>query len=111
MTAIEIELGGKKRPVAFTVNALIEFEGLIGSDFNGLGAEIMKLKNLRALTFVGLKHGAKAEGQAVDFTLEDVGDWLNLTNGSTTAIIDAFMNHSTPVTDNHASAEVEDVKK
>ena len=92
--AHEIKLGGKTRPISYTINALIEFEELTGIDMVGGTredrAKLTKLKNVRALAFAGLKHGAKAEGKEVDFTVEDVGDWISFNDGSVEQIMNAY---------------------
>lgn len=88
---MEIKIGGKKRPVAYTVNALIEFEELTGIDLmSGNKEALSKLKNIRALAFVGLKHGAKDQNVNVDFTEEEVGNWISFNDGSISNIMTAW---------------------
>lgn len=74
-----INIGGKDRPVKYNFNAIIEFEELTGIDLAANDDKQMftKPKFMRALAFVGLKHGAKVEKQEIDFTIDDVGDWLD----------------------------------
>lgn len=72
-----VEIGGKARPVKFTNNALIELAEEHGIDIlNKFDA--ISPKNIRAICFVALKHGAKAANQQIDFDLEKVGDWLDM---------------------------------
>lgn len=74
-----INLGGELRPVKYTVNALIELEEITKIDFTDKASRSAfgKLKNVRALAFVGLKHGWRSEStEAFPFSLEQVGDWL-----------------------------------
>jgi len=89
-----ITIGGASRPVKYTINALLEFEELTGIDLISGSPEerarLTKLKNVRALAFVGLKHGAKAENKALDFELETVGDWLSLHDGSFNNIVSSY---------------------
>lgn len=89
---MNIEIGGERRPVKYTVNALLEFEELTGLEILGTidQNQFGKLKNMRALAFVGLKHGAKAENKEVDFKLEDVGDWIGFNDGSMNKFLLAF---------------------
>lgn len=74
-----VNIGGQERPVRYNFNAIIEFEELTGVDLssNSDATLFTKPKNLRALAFCGLKHGAKSEKKEVEFTLEDVGGWLD----------------------------------
>jgi hypothetical protein len=87
-----IEIGGKSRPVLYSINALIEFEELTGHDMlnTSLNMDLRSLKKLRALAFVGLKYGAKHEGLTEKIELDTVGDWLSLSDGSITEFVSAF---------------------
>ena len=72
-----IKIDNKQRPVCFGWNALAEFEELTGKDL----VEFAGIKNLSAgntikLIYVGLSHGAKKENESVNFTIENVGDWM-----------------------------------
>ena len=78
-----MKVGGKERRLVFNINALIELEDNHG--MNVLDAEQFKsipLKKMRAIAFVGLKHGSIEDGQEVDFTIEDVGRVLTPDNFS-----------------------------
>lgn len=79
-----INIGGKERHVEYNFNAIIEFEELTGIDLTSNNDKQLftKVKNIRALAFCGLKHGALVKKEPVDFTLEDVGAWLNYSNMS-----------------------------
>lgn len=91
-----INLGGQPRPIYYSINALIEFEELTGIDLVQGSSEsrqqLTKLKNIRALAFVGLKHGCQAQQNPVDFTLEDVGSWIGFNDGGIANIMQAFKN-------------------
>lgn len=91
-----INIGGKDRPVKYNLNALIEFDELTGLDLtSGVDAkDFSKPKSMRALSFVGLKHGAKAEKQEVDFTIDDVGEWLGFGDGTMEQFFKAFQGQS-----------------
>lgn len=72
-------IGGKDRPVAFTVNALIELREKYNIDvIKGVGEESMSPETIRAIAFVGLKHGAKRAKEDFSETIEEVGDLLTL---------------------------------
>lgn len=87
-----IEIGGKKRPVHYSINALIEFEEITEIEIqSGANVEqLRKLKNIRTLAFIGLKHGAKNSNEEVDFTEEQVGDWIGFNDGTADKILEAF---------------------
>jgi hypothetical protein len=72
-------IGGKERPIAFTINALIELKKDHGVDIlKGLDKEALGPEEIRAIAFVGLKYGAKSEGQIFQTPLEEIGDWLTI---------------------------------
>lgn len=101
---MEINLGGKSRPVAYTINALIEFEEITGLDLIGSredAAKLVRLKNIRALAFVGLKHGVKEP----DFTIEDVGNWISFNDGSIGEIMKAYRKDVGGKTDSEEKTE------
>jgi hypothetical protein len=87
-----IEIGGKTRPLLYNINALIEFEELTGDEIlkTSLNMDLRSLKKIRALAYVGLKYGAKAEESTEIFTLEKVGDWINLSDETIPNIVKAF---------------------
>lgn len=104
-----IKLGGALRPLQFTINALIEFEELTGLDINDLDdrMKISRIKNIRALAYVAFKHGHKLEAKGdPDFTLEDVGNWLN--KGTISKITDAFIDDTST---GEEGDEIEEVDK
>lgn len=80
MTQKTVNIGGKDRPVEYNLNAIIDFDEATGIDLvNGFTPEsISKPKTLRQFLFVGLKHGALKAKIEIDFTLENVGEWVML---------------------------------
>ncbi len=73
-----IDIGGKKRPLAFPINALIELKKDYGVNvleaFNPNDPEV-----IRAIGYVGLKYGHKNSTLAeIDFSIEDVGNWMTI---------------------------------
>ena len=73
-----VRINKKDYPVRFGWNALAEFENLSGSSVIEF-ASMQKLSagNTIKLVYVGLLYGAKKDNQDIDFTIEDVGDWLD----------------------------------
>lgn len=105
----EIKLGGKLRPISYTINALIDFEDLTQIDLVNVTQEqrreLGKVKNVRALAFVGLKHGARAAGKDVDFTVDDVGDWISFNDGTIGEVMRAYQSDQPAPTDNEPEKE------
>ncbi len=72
-----IEIGGKQRPIHGNINALIELKKEHGIDLIN-GADTKDFEVIRAIVFICLKYGAKKEKQEIDFTVEDIGEWLSV---------------------------------
>jgi hypothetical protein len=77
-----IEIGGKLRPVLYGINALAEFNEGTGTDLSWIFKTIakplgMNMNQVRWLIYVGLKQGAQESNLPVDFTVDDVGKWLD----------------------------------
>lgn len=90
----KINIGGEERPVKYTLNAVIEFEELTGIDVTKGSPDFARIASMRALAFVGLKHGAKVEKKEFNHTLEDVGEWLGFGDGTIVEFVKAFQNDS-----------------
>lgn len=74
-----MNIGGKERPIAFTINALLELKEVHKIDvLNGFDKDSISLEGIRAIALVGLKHGAKRDGEKFEETAETVGDWLDI---------------------------------
>lgn len=74
-----MNIGGKDRAVLFTVNALIELREKYSIDvIKGIDESAMSPETIRAIAFVGLKHGAKRDKTEFNETIEEVGDMLTL---------------------------------
>lgn len=86
----KIKIGGEERPVKYTLNAVIEFEEITGIDMTKGSPDFTRLKSLRALCFVGLKHGAKSEGKPFENTLEEVGEWLGASDSILIDVMNVF---------------------
>ena len=77
-----IKMGGKERPVKFNINALAEFNRLTGTNFAWLfqiaeNPLIMDFNHVRYLAYCGLVEGCEINDQEIDFTVKEVGQWLN----------------------------------
>jgi len=76
---VEIEIGGKKRPVCVNVNTLAlisERHNMPLSVLMSLDSDKMSMSHLRTLVWAALVEGARKSGIPTDFTIEDVGEWI-----------------------------------
>ena len=107
-----IEIGGASRPVLYNINALIEFEELTGHEIlqNSLQMDLRSLKKLRALAYVGLKYGARREGLKEVITLDEVGEWLSISDNSIPQIVEAFRSSSEGEPNSGVKTESEEIK-
>ena len=71
-----IKIGDLDRPISFGWNATCEFEDLTGGAAYKAILD-MDHRKLRALLYVGLRLGAKEEKKDFEYTIEDVGGWLD----------------------------------
>ena len=71
-----VRAGGKIRPMRVGMNALCTVQELTGRDLAS-GDVLVGLVGLRALVFAALADGARKHKQPVDFTVDDVGDWID----------------------------------
>ena len=69
----------KLRPVYFGWNAIAVFEEETGIAFAEMGEAMsnFKAKDLIAFVYAGLVGGANKNKVEIDFSLNDVGDWLD----------------------------------
>lgn len=70
-----IEIGGKERPLSFSLNCLAAFQKDTGISFKDMGVEIPIYAMLN-LIYNGFKDGARQEKQEFKHTEVEVGDWL-----------------------------------
>jgi hypothetical protein len=73
----QIELGDKQRGIRFGNAALIEFEEATGLNFLVGFEKPLSLKQVSMLAFCGLKDAARFNAETIDFTQDDVIEWLN----------------------------------
>ena len=77
---VEIEIGGKKRPLKFNMNALSSLSdrhNIPLSVISKFDSDTMTLSHIRTLVWAGLVEGYRVSGLGVDFTIEDVGEWVD----------------------------------
>lgn len=75
-----INLGGVERPVRFGFSALYQYEQRTGrnalTDFAAMQGGQASVSMMIDLLFAGLCAGTRHEKKAVDYTQEDVADWV-----------------------------------
>ena len=75
-----IELGGVERPVRFGFSALYQYEQRTGrnalTDFAAMQGGQASVSLMIDLLYAGLCAGTRHEKKAVDYTQEDVADWI-----------------------------------
>lgn len=75
-----LDLGGESRPVRFGFSALWHYEQRTGrnalTDFAQMQNGAASVTLMIDLLFAGLCAGTRHEKRAVDFTAEDVADWI-----------------------------------
>lgn len=78
-----IEMGGQNRPIRFGFSGLYQYERQTGrsalADFAEFQQGIEKVSVIRLMELVhsGLLAGYKAEKKEIDFTIDDVADWVD----------------------------------
>lgn len=74
-------LGGRDRPLAFGAGTLARCEKLTGLSAKKLSRKMVEgsvsVSEIITLIFCGLESGARAAGEKVDFTLDDVCAWID----------------------------------
>ena len=77
---IKIEIGGKVRTLHFSMNFWCHFTETLGIGLNDLEkyftAENLNISSIRALIYSGLIAYDQEEKNAIDYTIYDVGSWL-----------------------------------
>lgn len=75
-----INIGGIERPVRFGFSALYQYEQRTGrnalTDFAAMQGGQASVSLMVDLLFAGLCAGTRHERQPVDYTQEDVADWI-----------------------------------
>jgi len=89
-----VNIGGAERPLHFGFSCLAEYGRMSGLSLGQIGEtspENMSLQDILNLVYCGLKHGARKAGQKVDFTIDDVGDWLDEGRDLLAEVVKAFV--------------------
>jgi len=73
---IEVEMGGKVRPIKFGMGAWKIFTEVTGLPLDRLG-EVDTVTFPAAIIYAGAKQAALANNEAVDFNLANVYDWID----------------------------------
>jgi hypothetical protein len=110
-----ITIGGKARPVMYGVNALAEFNEATNTTLVWIFRMAedplsLNFNQIRHLVYAGLSQGARESDTPIDFTVDDVGRWLNAEFDK----FPVFMKHCTeslPKGDNTKKKTREEVTK
>tara|TARA_R110002020_G_scaffold191659_2_gene391464 strand:+ start:605 stop:976 length:372 start_codon:yes stop_codon:yes gene_type:complete len=77
---IEVEIGGKKRSLHFSMNFWCHFTDTLGIGLNDLEnyftSSNFSISTIRTLIYSGLIAYDQEEKKAIDYTIYDVGSWL-----------------------------------
>jgi hypothetical protein len=77
---IDINIGGKKRTLHFSMNFWSEFTEQLDISLQDIGIAFengISLKGLRALIYSAILANDQENGKVVDYTIYDVGSWLD----------------------------------
>lgn len=76
---VEVEIGGKKRTLHFSMNFWCHFTESLNIGLNDLDkyfTEGINVSTIRALIYSGLIAYDQEERNTIDYTIYDVGSWL-----------------------------------
>jgi hypothetical protein len=77
---IDINVGGKKRTLHFSMNFWSEFTEQLGVPLHEIGDVFTKgisIKGLRALVYAGVLANDQEQGNEIDYNIFKVGTWLD----------------------------------
>ena len=77
---IDINVGGKKRTLHFSMNFWSEFTDQLGISLQDIGNVFqngISLKDLRALVYSAVLANDQENGNEIDYTVYTVGTWLD----------------------------------
>lgn len=77
---IDINIGGKKRTLHFSMNFWSEFTEQLNISLQDIGdifSNGISLKGLRALIYSAILANDQEQGNKVDYTIYSVGSWLD----------------------------------
>ena len=79
-----MNIGGKERKLKFGINQSITYCEILNIDISDMDESFQRMANgkgtgteLRALFYSALKDGARIEKSEFNYTVEDIGDWLD----------------------------------
>lgn len=74
-----MNIGGKERSFLFCLNSIKEFSRMEDLSLTDTFSRLdnLNLDQVINLFYCCFKYGAKKNGEEIDFTADDVGDWLN----------------------------------
>ena len=77
---VDVEIGGKKRTLHFSMNFWCHFTETLNIGLNDLEkyftTENLNISSIRALIYSGLIAYDQEEKNNIDYTIYDVGSWL-----------------------------------
>ena len=77
---IDINVGGKKRTLHFSMNFWSEFTEQLGISLQDIGEvfqNVISLKGLRALIYSAILANDQENGNEIDYNIYTVGSWLD----------------------------------
>ncbi len=106
---IDINVGGKKRTLHFSMNFWSEFTDQLGISLQDIGNVFqngISLKDLRALVYSAVLANDQENGNEIDYTVYTVGTWLDdLEADSINEIVNAML--ESKILGNSLKAEAE----
>jgi len=106
---IDINVGGKKRTLHFSMNFWSEFTDQLGISLQDIGNVFqngISLKDLRALVYSAVLANDQENGNEIDYTVYTVGTWLDdLEADSINNIVNAML--ESKILGNSLKAEAE----
>jgi len=92
---IDIEIGGKKRTLHFSMNFWSEFTEQLGVSLQDIGQAFengISLKGLRALIYSAILANDQEQNNNIDYNIFTVGSWLDdLETDKINAIVETMM--------------------
>jgi hypothetical protein len=98
-----INVGDRKYPCRYDINALCQIEALTGKSFISGVADI-SITIGRAIVFAGLSCGARFNKEKFKYTIDDIGEWEDFLTGVLPQCV-AVLNESLGVTEETKSSD------
>lgn len=91
----QLNIGGKDRTLHFSMNFWVAFEDASGhkiSEIDKLFSSGISLNTMRALVYAGILAYDQENGNAIDYTIYQVGSWMeDMTPDSLTLLVNTLM--------------------